>query len=519
MDNRKKITTWCHNFQCNTKELCSDDKPEEQLVTQNLLLCENDYLFFMLVMNSINRDNDTNFITESQLRVQWKEYNSSSAFNCYVLNCRNDMPCYPYLFNAFVTQYHIFNWGEKHPLHIPENFSYFFHTLFSSWKGKLCAPLNQRMTIIELWNNFKTEIENRLLISVSSDTDFYLTQAFNLKLFEVLFNVDTELIKEYIQKENDKFPSRSSLTTNFLDVTYTQIEQIISYCQQRILCPSLQKSIIYSFQKQLKEIYYTTEDFDNPGILVTLYAKTVKYSDYNDESIDIFKEQISACINKLKEFIAKNQAECSLTNSFIHGNEEIKITHLNPDCSLDEHKNVLNMHFEHFYSDLHGIIQSTKESLSEKIPNITLKRYYFQEIDSFFDFASTKWNSACKEHTTKLEYNDSLTNHDRRNEKMIRKNADSFYPIIEYCDIINERLLKICNTLRAKTTKEPAPTPAASKQQQIDSLCLQTRKLIDQYASLIGSLRTPFLDCSAESLFSYLSEQQYFDIDSTTNNK
>ena len=371
------------------------------------------------------------------------------------------------------------------------------------------------MTISELWNNFQTEISNRLLISVPSGTDFYLSPEFNLKLFKILFNVDTELIKEQIQSENKKLPSRSSLTAYFLDVTYAQIEQVISYGQQRLLHASLQKIVIESFQHQLKGIYYTPEDFNNPGILIIPNAKTVKYSDYNDESISIFVEQVSTCIEKFKIFITESKAKCSLTDSFPNCKEEIKITRLKSDCDLHEYANTLNMHFQHFCSDLSCKIQNAKQSLTERIPNITLRQYYFQMLDDFYDYVSTKWCNAYEEHIKKLKYNDSLAKHTRRNEKMIRQNSDSFYPIKEYIDSTQEQLGKVYKRIAKKTTKEPAPTPAASKQEQINSLCLQTLELIDQYTHLTASLSqsTPFLACSAESLFSYLSEQHYFDID------
>lgn len=522
MNDYDKISNWCSNFRIITETICSQyNEPERSTFIQNLGRCENDYLFYMLIINSVNENNKEDFINQSQLFNQWKQYVSSqNSFSQNVFNCKNDHPCYPQNFRAFIEKYSIFNFKSSHFLHIPQNFSFFFHTLLSSWKEKMFIPLGMRshaMTILDLWANFQNQIKERTLLLNKENKSFYLHPGFNLKLFMLLFNIETELIEKTFRDKNETLCSNAYLAKYFLSAEYLKIEETISLAQQYICCPSLEMTIINDFQTKLNKIYYTSSDLRNDSLLIKDKYKSVKYADYNDKTIDKLLVQLHVRFQNLKNFFKEKEEDC--TNTFDYNG--INIIYLKPDNPIEKYANSLQNELNNVFFDIDNDIKNAEQSLIQNQINPTLSLTISRSLDLFYNNLKNIWEDAYDKHINLLKYNNDIFQAKqnsidlRRKISMIEQNANSFHPIDDFFRKVQEQLSKLPIKIQKLSEKEPVPSSVYEKQEQIDSLCLQVDKLILPYVNLVYSLNTEIssLQCSAESLFTYLYEQQYFEMD------
>lgn len=535
MKNQKKIQNceeWLQIFQKNIEISVSAFKePEQQLFTQALLSCQNDYLFNMLIINSVDKNDTNHFINQSNLFDKWKLYEpSQGSFANHIANCQNDEPFYPLSFRIFLNNFEVFKKNSHHPLHIPKNFSFFFNTLFSSWVGRLYVPIGMHahaMTILDLWDNFQNQIRSRCSSPAHSKSGFYCTEKFNLKLFRFLFSVDSEIAKQSLKSLKCDIPACTYLGNYFSRTEFAKVEYTILQAQQKIPYPHLQQFIINTFKEQLTNVYYTSDDFENPDLFPISGTKLVKYRNCNDDMINSLIQRLRQLIIDFKEFFEQIKKIYTTTVE----QNGINITCLKSDYNLDEYKIFTYHEFVHLCAIMHDEI-CLAESEFNKNSNIRIfSPKVFQIINSFFDKFKNQWPQVHKQHIHKLRYNSQPSLNARRKATMIEQNAHSFYPIDEFLDDILKQLsppqvlddaqqkISLQGKIEKVTAKAPEFSPIFSKQEKIDTLCEQTEASILQYANILNCLdpSIPILECSAESIFKYLCKQDYFK--STSNKK
>lgn len=516
MNNQKKIQNceeWLQIFQKNIEISVSAFKePEQQQFTQALLSCQNDYLFNMLISNSVDKNDTNHFINQSNLFDKWIQFEASQgSFFKHIDNCRNDEPCYPLSFSMFLNTYEVFKKNSPQPLHIPNNFSFFFHTLFSSWKGKMFVPLGmhaQAMTILDLWSNFQNQIKSRCSSPIPPKSGFYCTAEFNLKLFQILFSVDSELVKQSLEVLKCDI-SPSIYLGNFFSCTeFANVENTILLAQKHIPYPSLQLFFLNAFKKQLAKIYYTSKDFENPDLFPTSGTKTIKYRDCNDHVINSLIQRLNQLFIYFRDFFEQVKNNCTTTVE----QNGINITCLKSDYNLDEYKIFIYNEFVHLCAIIHDEI-CLAESKFNKNPNTrTFSPTIFRIIASFYDKFKSQWPKAYQQHLRMLKYNSEAPRNARRKVEMIEQKAHCFYPIDEFVDDIQRQLSSLQKKIEKVTVKIPVFSPVFSKQEKIHSLCKQTEASILQCANILHYLdpAIPILECSAESIFKYLCKQDYF---------
>lgn len=516
MNSQKKIENcedWLQIFQKNVEiSVSAFDEPEQQLFTQALLSCQNDYLFNMLIINSVDKNDTAHFINQSNLFDQWNLFETSqgSFFN-HIANCRNDEPCYPLSFRIFLNIFEVFRKNSHQPLHIPKNFSFFFHTLFSSWKGKMFVPLGmhaQAMTILDLWNNFQIRIKSRCSSQILSKSEFYCTAEFNLKLFKVLFSVDSEIVKQSLEALKCDIPPSTYLGNYFSSTEFAKVENTISLAQKYIPDPSLQLFFLNAFKKQLVKVYYTSKDFENPDLFPTSGTKIIKYRDCNDNVINSLIQRLNQLFIDFKDFF--EQVKYNYTTTVEQNG--INITCLKSDYNLDEYKIFIYNEFIRLCAIIHDEICLTESEFNKNPNTRTFSPTIFRIIASFYDKFKSQWPIAYQQHLRMLEYNSEAPRNARRKVEMIEQKAHCFYPIDEFVDDIQRQLSSLQKKIEKVTVKIPVFSPVFSKQEKIDSLCEQTEASILQCANILNCLNPaiPILECSAESIFKYLCKQDYF---------
>lgn len=508
-----KISDWCNNYTTTVQTIFSQyNEPSLDTYKQNLLASKNDYLFYMLIINSIDKEDDKDFINQSQLFNMWKQYLSSqNTFSTNIASCKNDQPCYPHNFDCFIKEYCIFNFDSPHPLHIPKNFSFFFHTLFSSWTGNMHTRYGARdsaMAVIDLWNNFQHNIQERCANCKSTNKDFYLSPKFNLKLFRLLFHIDSELIEDNYKRRNDTLQSNSIIVNHILGTTYSEIVQSISYAQQHISYPCIELAILNVFQKKLDKLYYTSKDFSYKFGLIKSDLKTVKYTSTKDPTIDILSEHLISHINDLKEYILS--LKTSYFYIFDYNGTSIYLP--NSENDLKNYSESLQNKFNQISSNIIEEIQAAQKALIENKINATICFNMEPILDSFYEYFQKMWTDSTQRHFYLINYNIELQVHPRRQISIIEQNANCFYPIDDFFKAIQEEIPRMLKKAKQATGQESIATSAYVKQQEISSLCSEVTYRVDNYSNLIDSLneQLPILHCSPKSLYSYLCEQNYF---------
>ena len=276
-------------------------------------------------------------------------------------------------------------------------------------------------------------------------------------------------------------------------------------------------TIINDFQTKLNKIYYTSSDLRNDSLLIKDKYKSVKYADYNDKTIDKLLVQLHVRFQNLKNFFKEKEEDC--TNTFDYNG--INIIYLKPDNPIEKYANSLQNEFNNVFFDIDNDIKNAEQSLIQNQINPTLSLTISRSLDLFYNNLKNIWEDAYDKHINLLKYNNDIFQAKqnsidlRRKISMIEQNANSFHPINDFFRKVQEQLSKLPIKIQKLSEKEPVPSSVYEKQKQIDSLCLQVDKLILPYVNLVYSLNTEIssLQCSAESLFTYLYEQQYFEMD------
>ena len=509
MNNQELLHVWLHTFRKTVDSIVATI-PEQNRMTckMYLLTCKNDILFSFLILPRIPEgdfSNQTHFVTKGDIITP-----KSSLIRC-INNCKADYPYTPQNFQHFTRQYTVFHFNSSQPLHVPNIFSLFFHTLFSSWRTKYYAPLtithDSSQAVINHWKCFHQLINENSINNPFITSTCYCTKELNLKLFKLLFDVDIELTRNHYNDIFNSFPRTSFLQDITIKSEFDKISEVLTCTKTKIIYPSLQRFVVTNFCNELDKILYTSQDFSSSSSVL------IKYKDYKDPTLDNFSAEFHKKIDHITHYFNKQKQKYIYRFKY----DDITISLIPSTSEAEKFTNSLHEEFQQTLTSIGESIQNVKNTLYKKRINPTIRSTIYNELDSFLLFINKKWEQSHKMLSRRLKYNLEIYNHSpsstiRREKSSIKRNADVFYPIDEFFSCISERFDKTTEKIKNSVGKETVQTSKDNKQNQLDVLCYNTFNIIDYCAFLSNSLflKTADLKCSGDFIYDYLNDCSYF---------
>lgn len=277
----KKITDWMNNYKKMVEKIYPSTTETPFITKEQLCSSANDALFISLIKLSIAESSKKYIQTElfqkgnSFMSTRGKLSNNIKNFKTDY-EFPHSQSAFPNLFRLFLTTINVFPDESSHPVEIPENLWFFFHTLFSIWKKPIYIPSNPVLqenadNILTYYKEFQKCLDNLSLINTKNEKNLYLSRDFNDQLFQFFFNIKAE--QKIDKLKNDFFNAFSEykqIPAFMWTYPLGQFQHLILSLQKSQIYPTLQVAFITSMQNQIKKINFSVKNFGKSNILTNI---------------------------------------------------------------------------------------------------------------------------------------------------------------------------------------------------------------------------------------------------------
>lgn len=516
----KKITDWMNNYKKMVEKIYPSTTETPFFTKEQLCSSANDTLFISLINLSIAESSKK--YTQTELFQKGKSFMSTSGkLSNNIKNFKADyefshsQSAFPDLFHLFLTTINAFPNESSHPVKIPENLWFFFHTLFFIWKKPIYIPSNPVLqentdNILAYYTKFQKCLDNLSLITTKTEKNLYLSRDFNDQLFQFFFNIKAEQKKDEIKNDFfNTFSEYKQIPAFMWTYPLDQFQHLILSLQKKQIYPTLQVAFITSLQNQINEINFSVKNLGKSNNLTNI--KKIPFSKYlNGKILNSINEIIKKHESRFKKEANLLESECFVSYSY----SNMKIKCLKDNISMDEYRQILGKRYE-------TIFESIKNDINRciiMIPDLYSQKILQDSVNQIFPKINQKFKDAEQEHLHRIEYNQAplSTENDRkisrRSPEGIERNADCCYPIREFNTYFTRKTEKWIKKLSKTEVQSRESSSLDQYFQQLQSIfndsVEQISKLIDLQNQLASELVFP--NFGTEDTYQYLKECGYF---------